>query len=215
MSSTRVFNSTVVTILFVFVLHTPSFSKVLGVTGRVYPIIEKDALEEIEERARGMDWGAYLDPERWKEKIRNYRPPDLRTLSPAESDTSFLVDMTYTLEFDIPDGKGGILYPRGFTFNPLEYVPFSLTIVVLDGTREEEVSWFVESEFSSRPDTMVLITDGSWYEISKRLKRPVFYLTLPIAERLSLRHTPSVVTKKDTRFMEVREIHVGDEKDTD
>jgi len=26
--------------------------------------------------------------------------------------------MTYTTEIDVPDGKGGVLYPKGYTFNP-------------------------------------------------------------------------------------------------
>ena len=43
--------------------------------------------------------------------------------------------MTYTTEIDVPDGKGGILYPKGYTFNPLEYLTYSKTIIVINGSR--------------------------------------------------------------------------------
>lgn len=216
MSFTRISSNPVVRIagvaaLFFFLpLSGVSFSKTVGVSGRVYPIVEKDAIEEIRERASRVDWGKYLDQKEWKEKIKGYRPPNLTVLHPANEDRSFLVDMTYTLEFDIQDGKGGILYPKGYTFNPLEYLPFSKTIVVINGMDDDEVSWFVNSEYSKRIDVMLLLTDGPWYDLSEEIGRNVFYLTRPVAERFNLVHTPSVVTKKDNQYMEVREFYAED-----
>ena len=111
-------------------------------------------------------------------------------------------------EFDVPDGRGGMLYPKGFTFNPLEYVPFSKTLVVIDGTEEREIEWFLSSEYSKRKDVMLLITDGSWYNLSQKLGVPVYYLTEPIKSRLGLEKTPSVVYKRDSKYVEVREVGV-------
>ena len=36
-------------------------AKVLGTYGATYPIAERDALEEIQERARQVDWQKVLD----------------------------------------------------------------------------------------------------------------------------------------------------------
>ncbi len=185
-----------------------SFSRVIGTFGKVYPIAEKSALKEIEERVREIDIADIIKPEEIRERLKNYRPPNASRLGHATEDRTFLVDMTYTLSFDIPDGRGGILYPKGFTFNPLEYVPFSRTLVVIDGTEEKEIEWFLASEYSKRRDIMLLITDGSWYDLSQRLKIPVFYLTEPLRTRLGLEKTPSMVYKKDSRHLEVREIGV-------
>ena len=205
--ATRLAISTIISLI----VFSPvsSFSRVIGTFGRVYPIAEKSALKEIEERVKEVDTADIIKPEEIRERLKNYRPPNVSRLDRAIEDRTFLVDMTYTLPFDIPDGRGGILYPKGFTFNPLEYVPFSRTLVVIDGTEEKEIEWFLSSEYSKRRDVMLLITDGSWYDLSQKLGVPVYYLTEPIRSRLGLEKTPSIVYKRDSRYMEVREVGVG------
>ena len=205
--ATRLAISTIISLI--IFSPVPSFSRVIGTFGKVYPIVEKSALKEIEERVREIDIADTIKPEEIRERLKNYRPPNVSRLDHAIEDRTFLVDMTYTLPFDIPDGRGGILYPKGFTFNPLEYVPFSRTLVVIDGTEEKEIEWFLSSEYIKRRDVMLLITDGNWYDLSQRLDVPVFYLTEPIRARLGLEKTPSIVYKRDSRYMEVREVGVG------
>ena len=105
----------------------------LGNIGATYPVVERDALAEIEERAKAVDWGKAFDPKRTREKIQNYRPEEMEALPAAKKDRVFQVDVSYTLDFDIRDGRGGILYPRGFSFNPLAYVFLPNVLVVIDG----------------------------------------------------------------------------------
>jgi len=183
----------------------------LGRSGSVYGISEPDALKEIEDRARSIKIDREAFRKEMEEKVALYRPFNSVSLPPAANDRIRLVDMTYTLKFDIPDGKGGILYPKGFIFNPLEYVPFSQTLVVLNGSREEEIEWFLASGYSKRRNVKVLLTGGDWRSVLRKIKRPVFYLTAPVAERFRLKATPSVVTVKGNRYMEVKEIHVRPE----
>lgn len=199
----------------VFVLSTsgPAFAKTVGRSGNVYRIAEPDALKELEDKAASMDLKERNKKEETARKIERYRPYNVVSLPPAKKDRTSMVDMTYTLEFDIPDGKGGVLYPKGFIFNPLDYIPFSRTIVVLNGAAENEVDWFMASEYYKRTDVLVLVTDGIWKDLMHRFKRNVFYLTEPVRTRLRLSSTPSVIVKKDNKYMEVREIHVPDKKD--
>ena len=53
----------------------------------------------------------------------------------------------------------------------------------------------------------MLITDGSYYDLAKRLNRPVFYFMEDLAERLKIEAVPSVIGQKG-RYMEVREIAI-------
>jgi len=200
----------------VFVLSTsgPAFAKTVGRSGNIYRIVEPDALKELEDKAASMDLKERIKKEEIANKIKRYRPSNVVNLPPAKKDRTSLVDMTYTLEFDIPDGKGGMLYPKGFIFNPLDYIPFSRTIVVLNGAAENEVDWFMASEYYKRTDVVLLITDGTWKDLMHRFKRNVFYLTEPVRARFRLSSTPSVIVKKDNKYMEVREIHVPAKKDT-
>ena len=175
----------------------------LGLVGQSYPVKERDALEEVESRAKQVDWQKMTSTA----KPEDYRPENLGRLPRAGKASSRLVDMSYTLDADIPDGKGGILYPKGYTFNPLDYVPVTKTIVVVNGEDRDQVAWFVSSPYAKRIDVMLLTTGGSYSELGKRLHRPIFYLTDPIVKRFQLKAVPSVV-KQEGRAMKVDEIHV-------
>lgn len=177
-------------------------AKELGTFGMTYRIAERDALAEIEERAKQVDWHKVLD----KRKVENFQgPPDRVRLPRAKRNRSFPVDMTYTTEIDVPDGKGGILYPKGYTFNPLDYVTYPKTLVVIDGTDPEQVKWFAASEYDKRLDVTLLLTRGSFGAVSKRISRPLFYADRKIVERLKLQAVPSVVRQRG-RIMEVTEV---------
>jgi conjugal transfer pilus assembly protein TraW len=113
--------------------------------------------------------------------------------------------LTYTTEIDVPDGKGGILYPKGYTFNPLDYVTYPKTLVIIDGTDPEQVKWFAASEYDKRLDATLLLTEGNFGTVSKRIRRPLFYADRKIIERLKLKAVPSIIRQKG-RLMEVTEV---------
>ena len=113
--------------------------------------------------------------------------------------------MTYTLEHDLRDGKGKIIYPRGFTFNPLDHVPFSGGLVIIDGDDPEQVEWFRESPYARNHRARLLLAGGYAYELSRKLQRAVYYLTDGMAKRLHLTAVPAVVVREGNR-LRVREI---------
>ncbi len=189
----------------VAVMSSPVQARVLGTFGQTYSIAEPDALKEIEERARTLDWPSLVK----KVKPEEFRPANLVPLPRANRPRSFLVDMTYTLEFDVPDGHGGVLYPSGYRFNPLDYVPFNQTLVVLDGNDPEQVAWLKGSSFLNRPDTLILLTRGDFSELGRAIGKSVFYADKRILERFNLAAVPSIISRKD-RLMEVTEIEIPD-----
>jgi conjugal transfer pilus assembly protein TraW len=181
---------------------TCAHAKSLGSVGATYEIAEKDALTEIEERAKGIDWGKVMQ----RKAVEDYDgPQDRITLPRAGRDRTFTVNMTYTLQMDIPDGKGGILYPKGYTFNPLDYVVFAKTLVVINGNDPEQVRWFTASEYKGRLDVMLLLTEGSYRKLGKKLDMPLFYADSMFIGRLRLEAVPSVV-KQEGKNMVVREV---------
>ena len=183
-------------------------ARVLGTVGATYAIAERDALAEIEQKAKGIDWSRVVT----KKRIEEYDGPQDRVSLPrAARDRSFPVDMTWTLETDIPDGKGGILYPKGYTFNPLDYVTFARTLVVINGNDPEQVKWFAASEYKGRIDVMLLLTEGPYRSLGKKLDVPLFYADSTIIERLRLSALPSVVRQEGT-VMVVREDAISDKE---
>jgi len=162
---------------------------------------------EMKAKAARVDWGKMFSRDRMAGKIKGYRPKDLQKLPAARHDRAFLVDMTYTLDKDIPDGKGGILYRKGYTFNPLDYVNFNRVLVIIDGNDRRQVQWFHKSPWRKDMNAMLLLTGGSWYKTGESLKRPVFYADKLLVSRLTLQAVPSVAVQKG-QFMEVREYAV-------
>lgn len=184
-------------------------AKDLGVFGAVYDIAEKDALKGIEEKAREVDVNRIINRGELARKVKNYTPEDLKDvkLPPARNNRTFLVDMTYALDRDIADEKGNVIYPKGYTFNPLDYVTYPGVIVILDGKSQTQVAWFKRSEYSKDLKTKLLITGGSYEELSNMLKRPVFYASRAIIGVFQIQAVPSIV-RQDGALMEVREILV-------
>ena len=182
----------------------------LGTFGTVYDIVEKDALKELEEKAKSVDFSKAVDRNALVKKARNFTPEDVketRMIGPARKDRTFLVDMTYTLERDIKDDKGNIVYPAGYAFNPLNYVAYPRTLVILNGKRPEHIRWFEESSYAKDAQVTLLLTDGSYSDLSKSLKRPVFYASTKLIEVFRIQAVPSVV-RQSGAYMEVTEVFV-------
>ena len=121
-----------------------------------------------------------------------------------------MVDLTHTLEQDLVDAQGTILYPAGFTFNPLQYVSLSGALVVIDGSDPEQVAWFKDSPYGANHRALLLLSGGLAATLRDELDRPVAYLTEDIAQRLQLRAVPSVVMEQD-QHLTVREVRIDED----
>lgn len=202
----KVYGIMVVNVVAMLILQPVVYASItynLGRFGKTYEIVEKDALTEIEERAKAVDWGKVFDSAR--EKLKNFQPPDIARLSDAKEDRVFYVDMSYTLPYDIRDHDNNLLYPKGYTFNPLDYITYPNILVFINGSRDDHIKWFMESEYVNDHRVMLLLSDGSYYEVMRKLKRPVFYLTKQIKDRFHLQAVPSIV-KQSGKKMEVKEV---------
>jgi conjugal transfer pilus assembly protein TraW len=193
--------------LLIVALPLSGYAKDLGAIGTTYPVLERDALEEIEERARQVDWGKLFNAEKNEQKVKSYKPKDLVRLPRATRDRVRMVDISYTLDFDIPDGKGNILYPKGFTFNPLDYIVYPRTIVVINGSDRKQVEWFKKSSYLKNLNTVLWITDGSYYDLATELGMAVYYANAMIVERFNLMSVPCIIVQKKN-LLEVTEVDV-------
>lgn len=189
-------------------------SKNLGTFGRTYPIAEKDALVEVQDKAKTVDWGQYFSKEKWEKKIKGFKPQDLVSLPKATKNSSYLVDPTYTLDFDVPmvDQQGniiGTLYPKGYQFNPLEYFSVPNIMVFLDGTDKNQLVWIKDSPYLKDARAILIITDGTWFDVGTDLNMPVYYARKPIVDRLQVKAVPSVVYQEG-RNMRIQEINADE-----
>ena len=170
--------------------------------GPTSTVVETDLSDELRQRA------VSIDVEQLRHAQAHYQPANLHALPRAEKDTTTMVDLTHTLERDLVDAQGTILYPAGFTFNPLRYVSLSGALVVIDGSDPEQVAWFKGSPYGSNRRALLLLSGGLAAPLRDELRRPVAYLTGDIARRLQVRAVPSVVIEQDNQLV-IREVSLG------
>ena len=172
--------------------------------GPTSAVIETDLAEALRQRA------VSVDVERLRSAQAHYQPANLQALPRATKDATTMVDLTHTLEQDVQDANGQVLYPAGFTFNPLRYVSLSGALVVIDGSDPEQVAWFKGSPYGSNRRALLLLSGGLAAALRDELRRPVAYLTEDIARRLQLRAAPSVVMEHD-QHLTVREVRIDED----
>ncbi len=186
---------------------SPAFGKSFGTIGMTYPIVEPDLVEEIK---------ASIDYEKlakvMEEHRQNYQAKDIYALPTVKRDRTFFVDMTYTLDHDIANENGEIMYQRGLTWNPLDYVSLPGGLVVINSEDGKQVEWFEKSPYNQNRQIKLLISAGFAAPLIKQLDRPVFYLTKTIADRLQLAAAPCVITQNGKKMM-VQEIKIDEEID--
>jgi hypothetical protein len=158
--------------------------------GRTWPITEPDALSEIEARVaqQPRSIAAKFGPrEKWSAM-------QSALLDVAKADRKRTVVPFHTLDFDIrlPDGK--LLYPKGYTFNPLSYVSLPQRLVVV---HSRDLNWALARV---RPSDWILLAGGEKTStdpvtMGEKVERPLFILEERVKQRLGLTVAPVIVTQ--------------------
>ncbi|MGB3209299.1 MAG: hypothetical protein WBB19_01195 [Desulforhopalus sp.] len=195
-------------IAFIMVAHFAQAMINLGTVGETYPVVEADVVAELRKEAAKHDATDKLPRSL---HMQSYQPPNLHVLPTARAQRSFLVDMNYTLDQDLIDGEGKILYPKGYNFNPLDYISFPGGLVVIDGDDPLQIDWFMKTPYADNHQARLLLSNGLAFELTRQLKRPVFYLTKDIADRLRLTAVPSVIVQKENK-LQVQELVIPRDK---
>jgi conjugal transfer pilus assembly protein TraW len=179
-----------------------AFARVVGTEGNVYPIHEIELTKLIAAKAGEFDFERYAESNKrqMEDRVRSFRPVDaVSDLPIANISAAYKIDPTYTLPYDIRDAQGEIVYPQGYTFNPLEAMSrqglsIRTPYVIINAERLEEMRWLERKVGKSARGTFVLlITNGHAYELSERFGFPVYYLSEQVRERLAIRVTPTVI----------------------
>lgn len=177
--------------------------------GQTYEFAERDMIELIYEHIdkNKDEINARLDRERdkSKEKIKNFKPKGLKPLEPAMQDNTFYPPLEYTLKNDIVGADGRVIYKKGYTFNPADYVKIHYAMIVIDGTNESEIEWLKKSDYLNSIAYRILLSDGNYYEMMKELKQEIFYLMPEIRTKFQIQKTPSIIKQVGNKI-EVKEI---------
>lgn len=176
---------------------------VLGSIGPTWPIAEPDLAQLMRERAEQLD----LPGRAQAALARFWRQAPAVTLPPARTDRVRRVRPLARTTTDLVDHQGRVLLITGSELNPLEHVPLTARILVIDGQDPHELAWARAQRATNRA-TMHLITnpnrDGSWaawQAVQDDLDAPAFLLDRHLADRLHVEATPSLIEAHGTELV--------------
>ncbi|AEA33619.1 conserved hypothetical cytosolic protein [Hippea maritima DSM 10411] len=181
----------------------------LGTYGATWPIKEQDALKQILSGLKHYNYRKILNKQVFTSAFHRYEERLSTDLPRSKKHKIYTVDMTYTLPFDIRDAKGRIIYPRGYKFNPLDYIKVPFVYVIINGNDKKQVSWFMHSKYYNKVKSMLLICKGDVITLEKKIKMPVFYADKRIIKKFNLKVVPSIAYQKEDKFY-VEEIPLPD-----
>jgi conjugal transfer pilus assembly protein TraW len=170
--------------------------------GRTWPIAEPDALAEIQARAARQPANI---AERFGPR-ESWSAMQSAALGIAQADRGRTVVPFHTLDFDIRLPGGKLLYPKGYTFNPLAYVSLSQRLVVV---HPRDLDWALAR---ARPTDWILLAGGEEaasdpVALGEKVRRPLFVLEERIKDRLGLTAAPVIIEQVGQK-LELREFAI-------
>lgn len=189
-----------------------SFSLLLGLAfaENTYTIVEPDLIEEIQKRQalverklkEGMKDVKVKAPEGWE-----------RGLPLASKSRVYHIEPKATLDQDIPkvDQQGkriGVLYPKGYTYNPLLYLPADPPVlIVFDATDQRQSRYVKDFLVKQYPYRMLIISRGDYVKTLERFEESIYFLHPRIRETFKLTEGVSVVKWDRAKGIAIVEVY--------
>ena len=177
-----------------------------GQRGTVFPVIERDLLEQIHSRLTQMERSgemARLNEDLKRRTIaRVNRPDPVAGIVRASEARRWQFDPTITLAADIRGAKGELIHAAGTRVNPLDSVGLRADLLFLDGDDPDQLTWALKQDANAK----LILVKGAPLELMKaRQRRFYFDQGGKLTERFGIRSVPARV-RQQGRLLEISEI---------
>ena len=177
----------------------------LGTIGPTYPVAEKNLLDVIMARLRAKEASGELKRHEQEARdraayaVNNPRPVD--GLRRAQAARTFYFDPTFTLQSNVVDSAGAVLFPAGTRKNPLEVVSLSKHLLFFDARDPRQVARARELIEHYQGKVKPILVGGSYLDLMKRWKRPVFYdQEGALVRKFRIAAVPAIVSQEGQRL---------------
>ncbi len=188
-----------------FLTISSAYALDAGVIGPTYEITEPHLLKFIEQRLRQKEANGELH--RLQEEARQRgvdavrHPEPVAGLSATQAKRSFYYDPTYTLDRNVQDAQGRLMFAAGTRANPLDIVSLSRRLLFFDARDPRQVAQ--ARRLIARYDGRVkpILTGGSYLDLMQAWQLPVYYDQLGLlTRRLGIRQVPALVSQEGKRL---------------
>lgn len=177
----------------------------IGTLGPTYPIAEPDLLQFIAERLREKERSGELqrlmqDAQR-RAVAQVQQPPPVAGLVATTVPRSFVWDPSFTLDRNIVDAQGRLLYPAGSRHNPLDVVSMGRQLLFFDARDPRQVQR-AQALLTAQPGRIKpVLTGGSYLDLMRRWQQPVYHDQHGLlTRRLGIRQVPALVSQEGRRL---------------
>ena len=193
-------------LLAVLLCPAPVLARDYGQRGTVFPVIERDLLEQIHSRLTQMERlgeTARLNEDLKRRTIaRVNRPDPVAGIVRASEARRWQFDPTITLAADIRGAKGELIHAAGTRVNPLDSVQLRAELLFLDGDDPDQLAWALKQTVNAK----LILVKGAPLELMKaRQRRFYFDQGGKLTERFGIRSVPARV-RQQGRLLEISEI---------
>lgn len=187
------------------VLPTVPLASDLGAIGPTYEIAERDLIEVMKERFRRLEQTGEMRKleERYKAKVVEgvERPRPIPGITATQTARTFFVDPTWTLDRNVVDEKGQVLFPAGTRVNPLDYAPLTQTLLFFDQREQSQVAFAKRFLSEAKRRVKPILVGGEPLKLMRQWKREVFYdQGGALSRKLLLKQVPALITQDGNRL---------------
>lgn len=177
----------------------------LGTLGPTYGIAEPHLLNFIEERLRAKERSGELQHLMREAQSRGIaavrQPQPVAGLRATETARTFYVDPTFTLDRNIVDAQGRLLFAAGTRKNPLEVVSLSKRLLFFDARDPRQVGQARELIARYEGKVKPILTGGSYLDLMKAWRVAVYFDQQgTLTRRFGIRQVPALVSQEGQRL---------------
>jgi conjugal transfer pilus assembly protein TraW len=177
----------------------------LGTIGPTYPVAEKNLLDVIMARLRAKEASGELKRHEQEARdraayaVNNPRPVD--GLRRAQAARTFYFDPSFTLQSNVVDSTGAVLFPAGTRKNPLDVVSLSKHLLFFDARDPGQVARARELIEHYQGKVKPILVGGSFLDLMKRWNKPVFYdQDGTLVRKFGIAAVPAIVSQEGQRL---------------
>jgi len=204
-------NPFLASLLCLSVIPSYSLASDLGVVGPTYEIAERDLIEVMKDKFRRMERTGELVKvqENYKKQVLDAveKPKPVPGIKNTETAQTYFVDPTWTLDRNVVDEKGNLLFPSGTKVNPLDYAPLTQQLLFFDQRERSQVAFAKRFIEQSTARVKPILVGGEPLKLMRQWKREVYYDQGGVLSRaFLLKHSPAIVSQdgKRLRIDEIR-----------
>ncbi len=188
-----------------FVLAVSAHAEDLGTIGPTYEITERDLIEVIKDKFRRMEKTGELArmQEDYKRRVIDTieHPKPVPSIAAVRTARTFYLDPTWTLDRNVVDEQGNVLFPAGTRVNPFDFDRLSTTLLFFDARDKKQVAFAKRFMAESKLPVKPILIAGAPLKLMREWKREVFYdQGGALSKRFSIAQSPAVVTQEGKRL---------------